>query len=293
MPGRRTFAPAARRRHVRSAFDRTVGREWRRHEGEPWRVLRRVLRERFLEAHLAARRGVVLELGPGPGRFTPILAAGGRRSVLAIDLSRPVLESARRRLAREAARRSVEWLQGAGELLPLRDASVGSAVALGNIVSFAAHDGQLLLRELARVSRPGATLVADFATPVGAVQEFFHVAARRRFLPRILRDPRYFLVDRVLDTGFQPYAPARLTRWEFRFYTLEEARRSLARAGFRVIDAMSVAPVTRMDNAIAAVARRDPRTWDALLRTEEKVGRRPGVFESGDGFLVAATRIRR
>jgi len=115
-------------------------------------------------------------------------------------------------------------------------------------------------------------------------------AARRRLLGRILRRPGHYLLDRVLTTGLQPLAPDRLARWEFRFYTAAEDEKERARAGFRVIDVMSVAPIAAHQDRVAAIARRDERTWETLLRVEERVGWRPDVFELGDGFLIAAVR---
>ena len=256
-------------------------------------MLRRTLRERFLVRHLTALRGPALELGPGPGRFTPLLRASVRGRVVAVDLSRNSLLAARRRVRSRNRPARVDWVQAAGERLPLRARCVDGILALGNIVSFASRDAPVLLSELARVCRPGARVVADFPSPVGSAQEFFRLASRRRFLGRVLRRPRYYFVDQVLDSGFQPFAPRRLGRWEFRFYTAEQASEELERAGFDVVDTMSVAPIARMDDRVIAVARRDAHTWRSLLRIEERAGRRPGTYESGDGFVVAAVRRRR
>jgi ubiquinone/menaquinone biosynthesis C-methylase UbiE len=213
--------------------------------------------------------------------------------VVAIDLSRESLRTARRRARTRSGRSRIDWVQAAGEHLPLRTHSIDTIVAFGNIVSFAALDGPALLKELGRVAKPKAVLLVDFASPAAATLEFFYVAARKRLLGRILRRPGYYLIDRVLTTGFQPLAPDRLARWEFQFYTASEAKEALARAGFRTIDAMSVAPVAAYQDRVAAIAGRERRTWETLLRVEEQIGRRPGVLEAGHGFVVAAVRTSR
>jgi SAM-dependent methyltransferase len=165
---------------------------------------------------------------------------------------------------------------------------VDGTVALGNIVSFAAADGPRLLAEIARVTRPGGFLVADFPSPAASIQEFFHVLAESRRLRRVLRRPGYYLVDRVLDRGDQPRDPRRYARWEFRFYTAEEARRAVEAAGLAVRDLLAIAPIAAHQPLIAQVARQERRTWEELLRLEEKVGRRPGTLETGQGFVVFA-----
>lgn len=288
-PRRATGAARLRHQRLRNSFDTDPRKEYHRYAGEARRrFLQRELRERFLQRHLPRGDGPILELGPGPGRFTPLLLRTSSARVILADLSRPVLLSNRRRTRRPADRRRTSWVRAAGEHLPLRDRSVDTVVLLGNIVSMAADDGPQLLAELRRVCRPGALLLADFASPAAATQEFFYVAARRRLLPRILRDPSRYFLDRVLATGRQPYAPHRLARWEFQFYTVDSATAALRTAGFRVVDRMSVAPITSFQESVARIARRERATWETLLRIEEQVGRRTGALEIGHGFLVAA-----
>ena len=280
----------ARRRQLRASFDQRATREYRRYGGEPRRLLQRELRERFLALHLPRAPPVLLELGPGPGRFTPALLAARPGRLLAVDLSRPILLAARRRLRRNPRAGRTAWLRAAGEHLPLRDGSVDVAVVIGNVVCMAAREGPAMLREIRRVTRPGALLVADFASPAASVEEFFHVAARRKLLLKVLRRPAFYLVDQALRSGYQPYRPERLASWEFQYYTPDGARRALARAGFRVQDVMAVGPLASHHDRVARVARRDRRAWGNLLRIEERVGRRPGVGETGHGFIVAARR---
>ena len=276
---------AARRRNLRVQFDAEVAREWHRYAGAPRRRLYRVLRERFLAAHPGPTGGWRLELGPGPGRFTPAIVRGGT-PLVSVDLSREALCAARRRHGSVG----VAWVQGAGEWLPLASRSIARAVVLGNIVGFAARDGPRLLAELGRVVRRGGRLMVDFASPAAATEEFLRVAAERRILPRLLRRPRHYFLDAVLTSGDQPYAPARWARWEFRFYTVERARRTLHAAGFRVDDTMVVAPLATYDDRLLRIAHRSPRTWETLLRLQEEVGRRPGVAETGHGFVMSARR---
>jgi ubiquinone/menaquinone biosynthesis C-methylase UbiE len=253
-------------------------------------VLRRALRERFVLKHLPSPQGIILELGPGPGRFTPTLRKSAKSRVVSIDLSRESLKFARRRGLRQRGRPSIDWVQAAGEHLPLAAGTIDTAVVLGNIVSFATADGGTLLRELRRVIKRHGCLLVDFESPAAAIQEFLQVAAERRILPRILRRPRYYLVDQILDTGFQPYAPDRMAQWDFQFYTMEEAAQLLRNSGFAVVDAMAVAPIAAHQDRVTSIARREKRTWDSLLRIEERVGRRAGAFEMGHGFVIAAVR---
>jgi len=243
---------------------------------------------RFLDRHLPRGPGWVLELGPGPGRFTPAVLRS-RARVVAVDLSRPMLRALGR--PRRARLRRV---QAAGEHLPFRDGRFRAAVAYGNLLGFAAKDADRLLSELARVLRPGGVLVFDVASPVGAATDFLESAARQHLLRRVLRDPTYYFVDQVVrpaDRTHQPYAPERWGFFEFDFYTAAGVDRVIRAAGFRAVDRMAVAPIGAYRERLTRTARRDRRAWRNLLALEERAGRRPGTMETGHGFVVAAKRL--
>jgi SAM-dependent methyltransferase len=281
-----------RRRRVRERFDASVRREWKRYEGDAWRALVRELRERFLSRHLSRGDGWVLELGPGPGRFTRALLGRGAR-VTAVDLSLPMLRALHRRRTIRSRAARLRRVRGAGELLPFRDGAFRASVALGNILGFSASDGARLLSELARVTRPGGLLILDVASPVSATTDFLEVAARQRLLPRVLRRPGYYFLNKVVgasDRTRQPYAPERWGFFEFDFYTVAGVEGALATAGFRVIDRMALAPIGAFRTRLTTIARRERNTWNHLLALEERAGRRPGTLETGHGFVVAAVR---
>lgn len=283
-----------RRRRVRERFDTAVHREWRRYTGPAWRILVRELRDRFLEQHLPKGAGWVLELGPGPGRFTPTVLRSGAR-VVAADLSLPMLHSLGRRVPARAGTVRLRRVRAAGEGLPFRDGAFRGAVAYGNILGFAGADGGTLVRELSRVVRPGGTLVLDVASPVGSATEFLALAARRGFLRRVLRNPDYYFLSEVLgakERAHQPYAPKQMGYFEFDFFTVRAAEALLADAGFRLVDRMALGAMGAFRERLTAVARRDRRAWRTLLELEERVGRRPGVLETGHGFVVAAVLRR-
>jgi ubiquinone/menaquinone biosynthesis C-methylase UbiE len=112
-------------------------------------------------AELVRRLGVaedarVLEIGPGPGYFSPAVARRVARGRLELfDLQREMLAKARRRLRRAGAT-NVGFAQGDGTRLPYRDASFDAAflvAVLGEV-----PDPRACVAEIARVLRPGGVL---------------------------------------------------------------------------------------------------------------------------------------
>jgi arsenite methyltransferase len=96
----------------------------------------------------------VLDLGSGAGADVLISArrVGPAGKAIGLDMTAEMLDLARRNAA-EAAVGNVEFLQGYLEDIPLPDASVD--VVLSNCVINLAADKHLVLREAARVLRPG------------------------------------------------------------------------------------------------------------------------------------------
>jgi SAM-dependent methyltransferase len=98
--------------------------------------------------------GLVLEVGAGTGLNLPHYRDGVTR-LLALDPSLPSWRLARRRVA--GARVPVQFVAGSGERIPVRDASVDTAVITWTLCSI--PDPAAALAELRRVLRPAGRLL--------------------------------------------------------------------------------------------------------------------------------------
>ena len=101
----------------------------------------------------------VLDLGCGAGLDSLLAAAktGALGRVIGVDFSGPMLDRARRS-ASEAGLRNVGFREADAERLPLDDASVDVALVNGILNLNPAREA--ILRELARVVRPGGVVYA-------------------------------------------------------------------------------------------------------------------------------------
>ncbi len=282
----RVSVPGSARDRFRSLDAYRVDREWRRYEGNPLRDLFRELRVRFLQRHRPHGAGWSLEVGPGPGRFTPWIGSEAGRRVL-LDLSRGMLARARD-LVEGAALRVPDLVLGDGLAPPFRADRFHQVTALGNILGFAEEHASRLLEQLLELVSPGGTVLLETAPGSGERSRYL-----TRFppstLPRILVSPLSLLVSRVNNEGFEPLR-AEPGKGGFRRMTEPELLERLAARGFDVVEAAAVAPcLGRAPERLPAV-QADPAAWEGLLRLEENLGRVPGRRAHASALLVAAVR---
>jgi ubiquinone/menaquinone biosynthesis C-methylase UbiE len=104
--------------------------------------------------------GTVLEIGPGGGRWSVILAERADRLIL-VDVSARVLEVARERLGDTP---HVRYVRSAGSDLPgVEDGSVGAIWSFDVFVHVAPVDQAGYLDEMARVLSPGGVALIHHA----------------------------------------------------------------------------------------------------------------------------------
>jgi SAM-dependent methyltransferase len=119
----------------------------------------------------------VLDVAAGSGNATIPAALAGAR-VTALDLVPSLLEVGQAR-ARHAGV-EVEWVEGDAEALPFPDESFDTVLSVLGVQFAPRHE--VTARELARVVRPGGTIVLCNWTPRGFIGQLFKTMSPR--LPR-------------------------------------------------------------------------------------------------------------
>jgi SAM-dependent methyltransferase len=115
----------------------------------------------------------VLEIGPGTARFTKRLAEQGNTITL-LDISAGMLEVAKKNLAEAGHADRVEaYVEGSIYELPFEDASFDHALCL-NVFNHLEKAGDAL-KQMARVIRPGSTLMFNFAN----LHSWYYLAGKR------------------------------------------------------------------------------------------------------------------
>ncbi len=167
------------------------------------------LRRRFLRFCRIAPGWRVVEVGSGSGVVARDLATlvGPRGHVTGVDRSRVVLAAARRRAREERLDRRLEFRLGDAAALPFRTGRFDCALAVTVLLHVARP--QAMLRELARVTRPGGVVGLqdqDFGTQV--LDHPDRELTRRIFegvTARLYREPfsGRTLVRRLVELGLE------------------------------------------------------------------------------------------
>jgi len=134
----------------------------------------------------AASRNVLLDVGCGTGRFLKFVkSVQPELKTVALDLSEPYLERARKALKRE---RGVRFVAAPGEKMPLADVSVDMAVSIYLFHELPPKVRAGVAREVARVLKPGGIFVLADSIQYGDVPGFDGLID---IFPTLLHEPYY------------------------------------------------------------------------------------------------------
>lgn len=115
----------------------------------------------------------VLEVGPGTARFTIPMAAKSNR-ITVVDIAPGMLDVARRNIENAGHGDAVKaYVEGSIYALPFDDNTFDHAISL-NVFNHLERVGDAI-RQLARVTRPGGTLLFNYAN----VNSYYYLTARK------------------------------------------------------------------------------------------------------------------
>ena len=157
---------------VKKWLTETARHEWRRLRQDPYHQIEFIITMHFLEKHLP-KKGLILDAGGGPGRYTIELAKRGYYIVL-LDLVPEMLKTAKREIKKAKVQTRVkQLLEGSiDDLSMFGDETFDAVLCLGGPLNHLLNIKQRVkaASELVRVSKKGAPIFVSVISRIGLLK---------------------------------------------------------------------------------------------------------------------------
>jgi len=268
---------------VKKYYSELGMKEWRRLIKDPYHRLEFNTTMYFLKKYLP-KKGLILDAGGGPGRYTIELARLGYEVIL-LDLTPKLLEIAKGKIKRARVRDKVRGiLEGTIEDLSMfRDNIFDAVLCLGGALSHVVDKRQRekAIDELIRVAKEGAPI---FISVIGRLAVL---------ISELVNFPEEIEIEdifrRVRDTGDYygelGFAPSH-------FYLPEELESSLKRRGVEIIEMVGLEGLASQHRKETnRLFRKYPKAWEIWWETHLKTCTHPCVVGISEHFLIICRKL--
>lgn len=157
---------------VKEWFAKTADYEWKRLKQDAYHQLEFIVTNHFLEKYLP-KKGLVLDAGGGPGRYTIELAKKGYEVIL-LDLVKEMLDAAKKQIKKEKVQHKVkQMVEGSvTDLSTFIDETFDAVLCLGGPLShlLSIEQRETAARELVRVTKKDAPLFVSVISRFGVLK---------------------------------------------------------------------------------------------------------------------------
>ena len=259
--------------------------EWHRLTKAPFQAMEFETTLRFLKRHLPSR-GLILDAGGGPGRYTIQMSRLGYDVVL-LDFTKEHLDTARREVRRARVERRVrEMCQGSIEDLSRFDEeSFDAVLCLGGPLNHILRKrGRLkAIGELVRVAKRGAPIFISVISRLATLEGELVLRA-----PELWQHPG--VVERMARSG-DYFGGHGFTACHF--YNLDELEADLQGEPVSILERVGLEGLSSTHNEDANwLFRAHKRGWKAWQRVHEATCTHPAVVATSNHFMVVMGKNR-
>lgn len=268
-------------RLTKKLYSADVTREWDRLDRDPFHKLEFNTTLRFLKKHLPAK-GLILDAGGGPGRYTIELAKLGYDVVL-LDLVPENLEFAKKQIATRILAKRVKGIRPGSitDLSCYHSNSFDAVICLGGPLSHV-HPTTMRARavsELIRVAKKNAPVFVSvmgfygvmLALPEGWPQEAGH---KKHFLDFVRTGDDYRFVG--------PHY--------CHFFTLRELESLFSNTKVRILEKVGLEGLNSSNLITNRFARKYPRAWKNWLEAHNELCTHPTVVDASGHMMIIAKK---
>lgn len=268
-----------KKKTIRECYEWLGLREWRRLVRDPFHRLEFDTTLLFLKKYLP-KRGLILDAGGGPGRYTIELAKLGYDVVL-LDITQKLLEMAKKRIARAGVRKKVKLIVEGSitDLSQFNDNYFDAVICLGGPLSHISSekDRKKAVSELIRVAKKNAPL-------------FVSVMGR---LAVIIQSPKYWPGEIEMTKHFKEmWEDGDDNLWRgssyCHFFLPGELKRLFnSKNDVEILECVGLEGIgSHFRREINKLAKHSPTAWKNWLEAHYALCTHPAVFATSGHMLI-------
>lgn len=266
---------------IESHFDKPTDDEWGRLDRDPIGKVQFHIHNHYLQKYIK-KGDRVLEIGPGPGRFTIELAKIGTKIGI-VDISQEQLRLNKEKIQEAGYTASIEWWKKRDiiDLKDIPDNAFDSTVCYGGPLSYVFEFVDQAIDEVLRVTKPGGIVLSSVMSCLGTYQNLLNNLFDHKTIGLDKFDELTQNGDVLGDLSGDGTHQCHMYRWsEFREILLEHP-----------VEILDVSAANFLSNGTfreeyLMEIMKDPEKWNMLLKWELDFSKEPGVIDAGIAFIV-------
>ena len=265
---------------VKEYYTGQVLKEWRRLVRDAYHRLELDTTLHFLEKYLP-EKGLILDAGGGPGRYTVELAKRGYEVVL-LDMTPANLAFAKRRIRRAKVKNKVRNVVEGSivDLSRIADGEFDAVICLGGPLSHIVDDQKRdqAINELIRVAKPGAPII------VSVMSRLSLLVVELTLFPEEIEMPHF---KQIRDTGSYDGAHGFTA---CHFYLPEEFRAAFDNKGVEVLEMAGLEGISSNHRRKLNKLAKEPTRWKIWLETHYQTCTHPSVVGTSEHMLIVCKK---
>jgi ubiquinone/menaquinone biosynthesis C-methylase UbiE len=268
-------------RIIEKHFNEAGLNEWERLVKSPRGLVSLYIHTHYLREYIKSGANV-LEVGPGPGRFTIELAKLGAR-ISIVDLSAEQLRLNEQKVEEAGFEHAVVWRKKMDiiDLSELQDSTFDATVCYGGPLSYVFDHADKVMEEMLRVTKPGGFVFLGVMSSLGSWQLFIEDVFDLIEEHGLERIQRLFEDGEVIDKLATDSHQCQMYRWS-------ELKSLLSRHQCDIIEVSACAYLSNNLHTEEKLreAMEKPEVWEAFLQWELGFCKEPGAIDAGTHMIV-------